>query len=127
RPVIARSIFYSERRTPMEAGRHSTATIPKDVGQQRSPRLPFVLFALRPRRPRRRYAGSSSMRGAKVTGFGNGNSEPWIAQYSSIQTNTDGRGFRVRSVGSFPRLFHYSRSNSPFPVVGQRPSQIEFN
>src|SRR3989442_7045125 len=111
----------------MEAGRRSKVTIPKDAGQQRSPRLPFVLFTPGPHRSRRPQGGCSTMRGAKVTGFGNGNSEPWIAPYSSIRRNTDGHGFRVPSVGSFPRLFHSSHSNNRFLMIQRTRLRSEFN
>src|SRR5437867_3419860 len=58
------------------------------------------------------------MKAAKDSGFGNGNSEWWVARCSLIPPSMDGRGFRAPSVGSFPRLFQSSRSNSRFHVAG---------
>src|SRR5216117_3853018 len=92
--VMTRSICSCGRRIQTEAGQHSTAMILKDAGQQHSLLSPFVLWAPRPHQLRSRYAGSSKVKAAKVTGFGNGNSEQWIVRSSSIRTNTGGRGFR---------------------------------
>ena len=112
--VITALIYSSERRIQTEAGQRSKATIPKDAGQRHSLRSRFA-FVGAPSDAGREgaYAGCSITKAAKLTGFGNGNSERWIAQCSSIQTSTDGRGFRAPSVGSFRRLFHSSRSNNP--------------
>ena len=75
---------------------------------------PSLFGSVRPNLSIRRCGGFSTTKAAKVTGFGNGNSERSIARCSSIRTNTDGRGFRTQSVGSFRQLFHSSRSNSRF-------------
>ena len=74
----------------MEAGRHSKATIPKDAGQRARADRSSFRRSRRPHRSRSRFAGYSTIKAAKVTGFGNGNSERWIAQ---VQFNPDKYGW----------------------------------